>query len=110
MKEFYLVRFSTSLMYTFLKIILSLFKAYSQDFMFNKSIFLILSFMFQGKMNSRTFYGSKVIHHRFLKDTYNEIEESEHEGSIVITGPPNNGEESDIEIEDEDRKKLRNAK
>ena len=53
-------------------------------------------------MNSRTFYGSKVIHHRFLEDAYNEIKESKHGANIVITGPPNNGEDSDIEIEDED--------
>ena len=70
--------------------------------MFDKSIFLILSFMFQEKMNSRTFYSSKVIHHHFPEDAYSEIEESKHGNSILITGPPNNGEDSDIEIEDED--------
>ena len=74
MREFYLVRFSTNLIYTFLKIILLPFKTYIQDFMFDKSIFLILSFMFQEKMNSRTFYGSKVIQHCFLENAYNEIE------------------------------------
>ena len=68
--------------------------------MFDKSIFLILSFMFQEKMNNTTFYGSKVIHHRFLEDAYNEIE-SKNGDSIVITGPPNNGEDCDIKTEDE---------
>ena len=74
MREFYLVRFLTNLIYTLLKILLLPYKTSIQDFMFDKSIFLILFFMFQEKMNSRTFYGLKVIHHRFLENVYNEIE------------------------------------
>ena len=44
----------------------------------------------------------KVIRHRFLKFACNEIEESKHGGSIIITGSPNNREDSDIKIEDDD--------
>ena len=52
-------------------------------------------------MDTETFYGSKVVHQRILQDAYITIEDSKHGGTIVITGPPSNGEDSDVEVEDE---------
>ena len=51
-------------------------------------------------MDFKTFYGRKVIRHRFIQNAYVTIEQTEHGGSVVITGPHNNGEDSDIEMVD----------
>ena len=52
-------------------------------------------------MDSKSVYDRKVIQHRFIQDAYDTIEQTEHGGSIVITGPHNDGEDSDIEVLDD---------
>ena len=55
------------------------------------------------KMDSHSFYGrTRISHHRYFADAVTDIEERGRNATIAITGPPHGGEDSDMEIEDDE--------
>ena len=54
-------------------------------------------------MDSHSFYGrTRISHHRYFADAVTEIKERGRNATIAITGPPHGGEDSDMELEDDE--------
>ena len=54
-------------------------------------------------MDSHSFHGrTRISHHRYFADAVTEIEERGRNATIAITGPPHGGEDSDMELEDDE--------
>ena len=53
-------------------------------------------------MDTKSFYGKqRITHHKFLQDAVSEVEKSGKSVSIAICGPPDGGDDSDIELEND---------
>ena len=59
------------------------------------------------KMNVKSFYKKSIQRHTLLKDVVDFVaSEVERQADVVIAGPSTRGEDSDVELKDEDLQKI----